>query len=898
MNADRHHDDDHPTASDYQEAISGLTLRTRLNEIFLAFTDDRVYAEILSVVLDELDSKYGLIAYIDDDGDLVAPSLTKEIWDACEMEEKSNVFPRQGWGESLWGQCIIEKRCLFRNTGLNVPSGHIGMERAICCPILFRGESIGHITLANRETDYTESDRKKIEVIAGIIAPMLFARLEHNRESALLVKVEKQQRHLKRMLEAVGKGNQALIRATTEQELISEICRLFVEDAGYLLAWIGYLEHDEGKTITPVAWAGKEIEYIQNARLSWSDEDERGRGPAGIAVRSGKSVCVDDFKTDECMKVWRENALKKGYMSGAAFPLKDELGQAFAVLMVYSSKPKAVHPEELRFLEQLADDLAYGICALRMREKLASVNALASQNEKRLNEAQRLAKLGSWELDLLTNTLVWSDEVFRIFEVDKTEFGANYDEFLRLIHPEDREMVNKAYTTSIVNRQPYSIEHRLLFPDGSVKHVLESCETLYDDGGYPVLSIGTVQDITAQKDTARELVETKAIAECAETLKHAFIANISHEIRTPLNIILGFADLIESTCLTDAAIEARDYFNSLHKGSKRLMRTIDMILLFSRIQSGDVTLQRTHVDVAELIHDCVSNAAPNVSGKDLVVEFQNLALNSVIFADPACIAFVLENLMDNAVKFTAQGRVTVALSTRDEKSLALEINDTGVGISESFLQKIFLPYTQEEIGYSRSYDGIGLGLAISKGYLDLHGMDIQISSVKGQGTTVLVIMGNTVDGSSDSDPAGLESPRVTDMPGKKAGEDVGLPRILLVEDDGATQGYMRLLLGRQYALSIVDSSESALEILQQQLFDLVLMDISIKGELNGLDLTRIIRSQSTYRHLPIIAVTAHSQAVDEAQCLAAGCTDFVSKPAAPKALIQAIEHYLFGDAHR
>jgi CheY-like chemotaxis protein len=324
---------------------------------------------------------------------------------------------------------------------------------------------------------------------------------------------------------------------------------------------------------------------------------------------------------------------------------------------------------------------------------------------------------------------------------------------------------------------------------------------------------------------------------------------------------------------------------------------MDMILLFSRIQSGDVTLQRTHVDVAELIRDCVTNTAPKLSGKDVVVEFQNLALNSVIFADAGCVAFVIENLMDNAVKFTAQGRVTVELSTRGEQSLALEINDTGVGISESFLQKIFLPYTQEEIGYSRSYDGIGLGLAISKGYLDLHGMDIQIFSVRGEGTTVIVLLGNTVDDSSASGPVGRESHRKTDMRGMKNVGDAGHPRILLVEDDGATQAYMRLLLGRQYALSIVDSADSALELLQQQSFDLVLMDISIHGEMNGLDLTRIIRSQRTYRDLPIIAVTAHSLAVDEDQCLSAGCTDFMSKPAEPKALIQAIEHYLFGDAH-
>jgi PAS domain S-box-containing protein len=180
-------------------------------------------------------------------------------------------------------------------------------------------------------------------------------------------RIEETLRHLNRELQAISRCNQTLLRAVDEQTLLNDICRIICEEAGYRLAWVGYAEHDDAKTVRPVAWAGFDSAYIANAKLSWADDTERGREPAGIAIRSGEIICVQDFTTDPRMVPWRESALQRGYRSGIALPLKDEDARVFGVLLIYSSEPHAITSDEIRLMEELAGDLAFGIITLRTR---------------------------------------------------------------------------------------------------------------------------------------------------------------------------------------------------------------------------------------------------------------------------------------------------------------------------------------------------------------------------------------------------------------------------------------------------------------------------------------------------------------------------------------------------
>ena len=174
---------------------------------------------------------------------------------------------------------------------------------------------------------------------------------------------------LNRELRAISNCNQILVRAEDEQTLLNAICRTICDEAGYRMAWVGYAEHDDARTVRPAAWAGFDSGYIADAKLTWSVESERGSGPAGKVIRSGEPICVKDFATDPQVALWRDSALQRGYRSCIALPLKDEGANTFGILSIYSTEANAFTSDEIRLLEELAGDLAFGITVLRVRER-------------------------------------------------------------------------------------------------------------------------------------------------------------------------------------------------------------------------------------------------------------------------------------------------------------------------------------------------------------------------------------------------------------------------------------------------------------------------------------------------------------------------------------------------
>ena len=178
-------------------------------------------------------------------------------------------------------------------------------------------------------------------------------------------RAEEALRRLNRELRAISDCNQVLLRATDEPTLLKEVCRIVCEEAGYRPVWVSYVEHDEAKSMRPVAWAGTDETYLKNAGIRWSEDTERGRGPTGTAIRSGKVCCIQDFATDPRVAPWREILLQGGFRSAIALPLKDEHAKVFGSLTMHSGQPNAFTPEEIHLLEELAADLAFGIVALR-----------------------------------------------------------------------------------------------------------------------------------------------------------------------------------------------------------------------------------------------------------------------------------------------------------------------------------------------------------------------------------------------------------------------------------------------------------------------------------------------------------------------------------------------------
>ena len=324
-------------------------------------------------------------------------------------------------------------------------------------------------------------------------------------------------------------------------------------------------------------------------------------------------------------------------------------------------------------------------------------------------EAQRLAQIGNWELDIATGELYWSNEIFHIFEIDPGHFEASYEAFLKAIHPDDRDMVNNAYSTSLETQSPYSIKHRLLMADGRIKYVLEQCATLFDAAGKPLRSSGTVQDIT-------ELENTRLAAESANKVKSEFLANMSHEIRTPMNGILGMAQLLQESALTPSQMEQTEIIVT---SARDLMRQINDILDFARMETDQIELEYAPFSIANCAQAVIKAQQKLITAKGLKVAVnckENVPEETI--GDSFRVKQILNNLIGNALKFTEHGEISIEISCleQQQQSIIIEIavNDTGIGIPPHALEEIFQPFVQAEGSINRRFGGTGLGLSISR----------------------------------------------------------------------------------------------------------------------------------------------------------------------------------------
>ena len=221
----------------------------------------------------------------------------------------------------------------------------------------------------------------------GLARPMGILGISHDITDRKIA--EETQYRLTRELRAINNCHQILVRAKDEQTLLNDICHVICDDGGYRMAWVGYAENDDDKTIRRAAWAGVEDGYLEQANLTWADTP-RGRGPSGTTIRTGESTCIQDFATDPCAAPWRDSALQRGYRSSIALPLNDQDGNTFGFLSIYSAEPNTFTAEEIRLLEGLSTDLAFGITVLRSRIERQRVETALQEAERETSLKNRI----------------------------------------------------------------------------------------------------------------------------------------------------------------------------------------------------------------------------------------------------------------------------------------------------------------------------------------------------------------------------------------------------------------------------------------------------------------------------------------------------------------------------
>jgi len=308
-----------------------------------------------------------------------------------------------------------------------------------------------------------------------------------------------EQTNLSRAIRTLGQGNDALVHAVDEASLLANTCRAIVGAGGYMLAWVGSVEHDEAQTVRPVAAAGR-TEYLDGLCLGWGD-DELGRGPTGTAIRTRTVQVLSDMHASKHFAPWRAAADRLGLRGSCALPLVVG-SETVAALMIYASEPGAFGPNEVRVLSELADDLSYGIGRLRDADRLA-------RNEALLREAERLAQVGHWEWDLASGRVEFmADEIFLIHGITPTDWPATMEALTALVHPEDRSRFEEAIALTLEVGSA-ELEHRIIRPDGEVRLVRKHAEAVLGSDGAPVRVVGTCQDVTEQEAVKKEIESSR-----------------------------------------------------------------------------------------------------------------------------------------------------------------------------------------------------------------------------------------------------------------------------------------------------------------------------------------------------------------------------------------------------
>ncbi len=353
-----------------------------------------------------------------------------------------------------------------------------------------------------------------------------------------------------------------------------------------------------------------------------------------------------------------------------------------------------------------------------------------------LEEAQKIGKSGSWELDITTSKLEWSAEVLRIFEITPETMGAKYEAFVDRVHPDDRDLVDKAYRDSVQNRSSYDVDYRLLLPDGRIKYLSVHGITYYDEKGIPLRSVGTVRDMTRRKIVEQELIKEKEKAVESDRLKSAFLATMNHELRTPLNQIIGFSELIKLN-----PESAEEYIDNILKGSNHLLEMFEDILSLALAEQSKVSIRNNKFVLKDLFEENRLELSEIVhkAGKDNAVKVQcnsnEQLLSQSITSDLSKINQVLINLFKNAVKFTESGFVEFGILSDSEGWLTFYVKDSGIGIEKDKHDIIFDFFRQVDDSSTRRFGGIGIGLAISKKIVEILKGSLNLISEPGVGST-------------------------------------------------------------------------------------------------------------------------------------------------------------------
>ncbi len=651
---------------------------------------------------------------------------------------------------------------------------------------------------------------------------------------------ERALRRTVRTLQTLSGCNQALVYSESEDELLRRVCHTIVNVGGYRLVWIGYAEHDDGKTVRSVAEDGYgALGYTAPANITWADS-ERGRGPTGTAIRTGEIVVARDILNDPKFTPWRAAAQERGYASSVALPLRID-HEMIGALNVYAAEPDAFDAAEVSLLAELADDLSYGIktqrtaaakkaseeryrrlldgllegCMIIDREwRYLYVNEVAAvhghekrenligktilekypgvektevfahyrramehrehqkfessytfpdgsvswyqfsvepvdewifvlsvdtterkrmegalrENEAMLEEAQRLAHIGSWSWNITADEISWSLEYRRIYNIGPNDPTPKYEDHLKAYSAESARMLDAAAHKTMQTGEPYELELEFIKPDIAGKWILARGAARRDAEGKIVGLYGTAQDITERKKALEQLRDLSE-------LRSKFLTIIAHQLRTPLSSVLWNLETLLKGEFGKLGKAQEKFLRVTYESSEKLNSRLSDLLTAIDIEEGRVLARSEHVALDSVAAAVMRSARKKATLKKVSLSYEAPSrAMSELQGDGEKLKFVLEKLMENAIVYTdTKGSVAAKLFEKDG-AVRFEVRDTGIGIPETDRHHIFERFFRASNASTMQPDAFGLALHIAKNFIGQHHGKIGFESSEGKGS--------------------------------------------------------------------------------------------------------------------------------------------------------------------
>ena len=537
-----------------------------------------------------------------------------------------------------------------------------------------------------------------------------------------------------------------------------------------------------------------------------------------------------------------------------------------------------------------------------------------TQNRTRLQKGEQIAQIGHWEFDLNNHKVYSSEGARTIYGIEKQNL--DIEEVQKVPLEDHRKKLDQALNNLVTKGETYDLEFKIQRPiDGKIRYIHSIAE--YNPRRNIVF--GIIQDITQRKETEKELKQkneelqaaeeelrasneelryindhlekqkqelekAKKKAEESDRLKSAFLANMSHEIRTPMNGIMGFAQLLIKKELN--LQKRKEFLGIIHGRTKHLLQIINDIVDISKIEANQLAIHPECFDLNDLLDNLYNEQIKEIQNLTkshiqlyLTKEIEKTSLH--IKTDPNRLRQILDNLLNNAVKFTEQGYIEFGYQREKPYGLTFFIRDTGIGIPPQKQQEIFHRFRQVDESTSRKYEGTGLGLTISKNIVEMMGGNIWMKS--GEEGSCFCFYLPCKESHQEEEDNSLTSPKNSYNWKNKT--------ILLVEDDLASQEYLKEgLKPTGVKIFACETAEKALESLRQDdEVDLVLMDVRLPG-MSGLEATDRLREINS--RIPVIAQTAHAMEEDRKKCIQAGATNYISKPIHIEELLDLMNQYM------